>query len=279
MRHALFIFSRGVALCVSTGSTMRRFSGFSVSNNGYGTTISFRDSFNDDDTDEPTEYTEDGITVTESHAVVKGRRCTVLGSHCKVKGDGCRVLGSHCTVDGDECTVIGSHCTVNGRRCVLIDSDHTTVNGADCSGTGRHCRINGSGFKRGDAEAAASSSSSADRERDRAPVRRSTTRFNFLGGATVVASLDDVVAALPAAKPRKPAAPRCPPEGELVVAKEGTDARVCVICLTHVANRLIRRCNHMCLCGRCAVELMRVGGDSPKCPECRAAIECIERVF
>lgn len=50
----------------------------------------------------------------------------------------------------------------------------------------------------------------------------------------------------------------------------------CVVCLTDTADRVIKPCRHLCLCGGCAVRYQR---SKLPCPICRKAQRSIERVF
>jgi hypothetical protein len=50
--------------------------------------------------------------------------------------------------------------------------------------------------------------------------------------------------------------------------------RDCAICLTEPSNHLMRPCNHLIACGRCARRLVR-----QPCPMCRRHVRSVERVF
>ena len=50
--------------------------------------------------------------------------------------------------------------------------------------------------------------------------------------------------------------------------------RECAICLTEPSSMLMRPCNHMIACGRCARRLVR-----QPCPMCRRHVQSVERVF
>ena len=50
--------------------------------------------------------------------------------------------------------------------------------------------------------------------------------------------------------------------------------RDCAICLTESSNHLMRPCNHLIACGRCAQRLIR-----QPCPMCRRHVRSVERVF
>ena len=51
-------------------------------------------------------------------------------------------------------------------------------------------------------------------------------------------------------------------------------SRDCAICLTESANHLMRPCNHLIACTRCARRLVR-----QPCPMCRRHVRSVERVF
>ena len=53
-------------------------------------------------------------------------------------------------------------------------------------------------------------------------------------------------------------------------------APTCVVCLTDAADRVIKPCGHLCLCGVCASRFQR---DRLPCPVCRRAQRSIDRVY
>ena len=72
-----------------------------------------------------------------------------------------------------------------------------------------------------------------------------------------------------------------PPAAEADQAAPAEDApsssdggRDCAICLTEPSSMLMRPCNHLIACGRCARRLVR-----QPCPMCRRHVRSVERVF
>ena len=53
-------------------------------------------------------------------------------------------------------------------------------------------------------------------------------------------------------------------------------APACVVCLTGAADRVIKPCGHLCLCGDCASRFQR---DRMPCPVCRCSQRSIDRVY
>jgi hypothetical protein len=54
----------------------------------------------------------------------------------------------------------------------------------------------------------------------------------------------------------------------------------CAICLHKVSNRLVRPCNHLCMCERCARTLLLLDDDEQKrCPICRDEFSGIDDAF
>ena len=53
-------------------------------------------------------------------------------------------------------------------------------------------------------------------------------------------------------------------------------SRACVVCLTDAADRVIKPCCHLCLCGGCA---FRFQWNKLPCPVCRKNQRSIERVY
>ena len=70
-----------------------------------------------------------------------------------------------------------------------------------------------------------------------------------------------------------PAAEAAPAPVEETEAPSGS-GRECAICLTEPSNMLMRPCNHLIACGRCAQRLVR-----QPCPMCRRHVRSVERVF
>ena len=54
------------------------------------------------------------------------------------------------------------------------------------------------------------------------------------------------------------------------------EAKTCVICMDAAPDHLVKPCNHLCLCSRCAVRVRR---DRIPCPVCRHAVRSIEKVY
>ena len=53
--------------------------------------------------------------------------------------------------------------------------------------------------------------------------------------------------------------------------------RACAVCLEAMPDRLVKPCNHLALCCKCAAQVRR---ERPaRCPLCRAVIVKIEKVF
>ena len=62
------------------------------------------------------------------------------------------------------------------------------------------------------------------------------------------------------------------PAEDAPASSEG--GRDCAICLTEPSSMLMRPCNHLIACGRCARRLVR-----QPCPMCRRHVQSVERVF
>lgn len=62
------------------------------------------------------------------------------------------------------------------------------------------------------------------------------------------------------------------PAEDALSSSEG--GRECAICLTEPSNHLMRPCNHLIACTRCARRLVR-----QPCPMCRRHVQSVERVF
>lgn len=59
-------------------------------------------------------------------------------------------------------------------------------------------------------------------------------------------------------------------------AEAPAGSRACVVCLTNPADRVIKPCRHLCLCGGCALRYQR---SKLPCPICRKNQRSIERIF
>lgn len=68
------------------------------------------------------------------------------------------------------------------------------------------------------------------------------------------------------------------PVGEAPAAEDSTssdnNSRKCAICLTAHSDHIMRPCNHLIACGRCARRLAQ-----QPCPMCRRHVQSVERVF
>lgn len=54
----------------------------------------------------------------------------------------------------------------------------------------------------------------------------------------------------------------------------------CTICLTAVADTVLYRCGHLCVCYTCGLQLRQAASaDAMKCPVCRAPVDDILRVY
>jgi len=55
--------------------------------------------------------------------------------------------------------------------------------------------------------------------------------------------------------------------------------RECVTCMDSIADFIVLRCFHLCLCERCATELKNQPPAKQKCPKCNAQFTEIQKVF
>ena len=54
----------------------------------------------------------------------------------------------------------------------------------------------------------------------------------------------------------------------------------CTVCLTAVADTVLYRCGHLCVCYTCGLQLQQTRNYTfVKCPVCRAPVEDILRVY
>lgn len=54
----------------------------------------------------------------------------------------------------------------------------------------------------------------------------------------------------------------------------------CTVCLTAMADTVLYRCGHLCVCYMCGLQLQQgTSTNSVKCPICRAPVEDILRVY
>ncbi len=54
----------------------------------------------------------------------------------------------------------------------------------------------------------------------------------------------------------------------------------CTICLTAIADTVLYRCGHLCVCYTCGLQLQQAPPvNGVKCPVCRAPVEDILRVY
>lgn len=64
------------------------------------------------------------------------------------------------------------------------------------------------------------------------------------------------------------------------VANNPVDAGRCTICLTAVADTVLYRCGHLCVCYTCGLHLQQARRvEIVKCPVCRAPVDDILRVY
>lgn len=64
------------------------------------------------------------------------------------------------------------------------------------------------------------------------------------------------------------------------LANHPVDAGQCTICLTAVADTVLYRCGHLCVCYTCGLHLQQARRvEIVKCPVCRAPVDDILRVY
>ena len=53
----------------------------------------------------------------------------------------------------------------------------------------------------------------------------------------------------------------------------------CTICLNAIADTVLYRCGHLCVCYMCGLQLQHSTPENVKCPVCRAPVDDILRVY
>jgi hypothetical protein len=63
-------------------------------------------------------------------------------------------------------------------------------------------------------------------------------------------------------------------------AREPMNAGHCTVCLTAIADTVLYRCGHLCVCYMCGLNLRQsTSSTGMKCPICRAPVDDILRVY
>ena len=95
-----------------------------------------------------------------------------------------------------------------------------------------------------------------------------------------IASQDDdeeernLAVAIQASLDHRAIAPAPESQEDTAAAPASSGGNYCTICLTEPSNMLMRPCNHLIACERCAQRLVR-----QPCPVCRRNVRSTERVF
>lgn len=65
-----------------------------------------------------------------------------------------------------------------------------------------------------------------------------------------------------------------------ILSTQPTNAGHCTICLTALADTVLYRCGHLCVCYVCGLNLQQTTSThGVKCPICRAPVDDILRVY
>ncbi len=66
----------------------------------------------------------------------------------------------------------------------------------------------------------------------------------------------------------------------MTTASQPTNAGHCTVCLTAIADTVLYRCGHLCVCYMCGLNLRETTATTGvKCPICRAPVDDILRVY
>jgi len=65
-----------------------------------------------------------------------------------------------------------------------------------------------------------------------------------------------------------------------IASSQPMDAGHCAVCLTALADTVLYRCGHLCVCYMCGLNLRETTtANGVKCPICRAPVDDILRVY
>lgn len=194
----------------------------------------------------------DNNTVTGPHARVHGNNNTVTGPHCVVVGDNNEIVGPHCVATGNNNTLHGPQCKATGRNNTIIAEQDTAVFSDFIVGHNVSMSVGGGGM-------------TIIRGHEQSKKKSKKKKEKFVEGPVPADAEHD--------RPAK--------EGEAT----------CIICLEHTPCCIAAPCNHLSFCVSCARSICFTDATDPcgvgapkklgtvSCPQCRADVASIKRVF
>ncbi len=231
----------------------------------------------------------DNNTITGPNARATGNNNSLTGPNCHAIGDGNTLTGPNCHARGDNNTLTGPNCHASGDSNTLNDAGEAgfSVNNF-AQGTGIVQRFNNR----------AGSIIGGVRQAEDESI---SIVMGGPGGMRVIRNGVEVKPFMTSKKEKGKSKSKKrerqdeeveekfiegPTPKDMEQDKEAADeAMPCDLCLTRARICIIAPCNHMTLCVQCSRQLCFGDNDMPrrvgtqKCPNCRASIESIKRVF